>query len=91
MARIHCAIGFWLVLTAAAQASCTTEQVAGLQARGVSPQLIAKMCGGASAAGSTEPTSNVCATHLGVCAYHGPINSNCTCPSPNGPVPGTGR
>ena len=91
MARSLYVLAFWFVLTVAAHSSCTSQTVAGLQERGLSPQLIAKMCGGTTGAGPAEQTSNVCATHLGMCAYHGPINSNCSCPSPNGPVPGTGR
>jgi hypothetical protein len=91
MARNLVAIAIWLLLTAGAHSSCTSQTVTGLQERGVTAPVIAKMCGETPAAGTAEQTSNVCATRLGVCAYHGPIDSGCSCPSPNGPVPGTGR
>lgn len=85
------AIAIWLLLTGAAHASCTSQTAAGLQERGVSLTVIARMCGGTAVVESSEQTSNLCATRLGVCPYHGPVDSACSCPSPGGPVTGTGR
>jgi hypothetical protein len=91
MARNLYTIAFWFVLTTAAQAACSPQTLAGLQERGVSPEMIAKMCGSTTASDAAPTTANVCATNFGVCPYRGPKNSNCTCPGPTGPVAGTGR
>jgi hypothetical protein len=93
MPRFICGFAIWLALTSLGYAACTPQTVAGLEARGVSAQLIAKMCGGTTGAGADPAvsTSNVCATNLGVCPYHGPVNSNCSCNGPAGPVRGIGR
>jgi hypothetical protein len=92
MARSLCILGVWLILTAAAHAACTPQTAADLQARGASPQLVEKMCGDATTGAKTAPgTSNVCATNLGVCPFHGPINSTCHCAGPMGAVPGVAR
>ena len=88
MPRFVCVLGIWLGLTSLGYAACTPQTVAGLQARGASAQLIAKMCG---EPGGDTTASNVCATNIGVCPYRGPINSNCTCNGPSGAVRGIGR
>ncbi|MGN6570928.1 MAG: hypothetical protein ACTHLO_05895 [Pseudolabrys sp.] len=79
----------WALLGTAAQAACTPQIIADMQARGAAPQFIAQMCGtttGAPAAGAT-----VCATSVGVCPFRGAVNVPCTCAGPTGSFQGVSR
>lgn len=88
MARNLFAFAFWLVLSVAAQGTCTPQALADLQARGASAVMISQMCGNGLA--GAQPAS-VCVTKFGVCPFKGALNAACTCSGQLGAFPGTSR
>jgi hypothetical protein len=87
MARNLYALALWLVLTAAAGATCAPQALADLQTRGASAAMIAQMCGNGSAA----QQASVCVTQFGVCPFRGAMNAACRCSGQLGSFSGTSR
>jgi hypothetical protein len=68
--------------------SCTPQTVQQLQQRGVSADVIARMCGGQPGPGAV---ATVCMTQGGSCPFRGPPNVPCTCTGQFGTIQGTSK